>query len=624
MMNSEYPTSFLHVDNHINGDAFQIPETVARAAWYEVNGGPTAVFDGLSPMAVGAWDTCAEQHAWYVDSLYTPRWNATAGLAPVSIQGYYAVGANQLMIKATYHLEDPVTLTDIRATLFLAESHVFYKGSTYFDHVTRKIYDQNITLTNVGDSVAVQTTITLNAGWNPANFEVIAIVQTTSGTKEVYQAAALPRLFDFRVAFALPVRSVPNGNGEPLFAGTIKNVGELADVLNLSVDTGFGWPTAFQVGNDPTWYTDPQPLSLAAGDSAAINVKVTTDDVKRIGDGNLLCQSEVTGLLAPIRLLVYNKAYSILFVDDDGNNSDETPFTTALAQLGRLYENWDVHNGHADVAPSASNMAGYDVVVWQTGYAGPAVGTDDQSALMAYLDAGGNLYMSNMDLTTTVYPPNIFAVNYLGMASRTLNVKGYSAIGVPGDPITSGMSIPLTFMSEGFNKVDNIGPTATAHTIFRNENGCSNALANQLAGGARVVFNTIVQNAFDPNGSYPNSNEVVIQKAITWLSGQDVTSAPEEPVVFSRLTVVPNPCTGSTDLRFSLSPRASAGAVRLTMVDVAGRHVRTLVEGRMKPGTQILRWNGADDLGRALPSGIYFSRLQTADGTKTQKVTLTR
>lgn len=623
MMNANYPNSFLHVDNHINGDPFQTAETAARGSWYGVSAGPTTVFDGSSGLAEGAWNTCAEQYAWY-DSIRTARWDATGGLAPVRIQGFYAINGTQLTVEATYHLEDPVTLTGVRATFFLAESNLYYSPTKTFDHVTRKIYNQGITLTNVGDSVTVQTTFTLNPAWNPAKFEVIAILQQAAGTKEVYQAAALPFLLDYQVSFAPRLTSVPGGSGEAIFTGSVKNVSALADTLTLSMDTGFGWPVAFRVGSDPTWYTDPQTLPLAAGDSRALTVKVTTDNVKRIGAGNFQCRSAVSERLGSVQLQVYNKAYAILLVDDDGSNSDETAFTTAFGQLGYLYEDWDVHNGHANITPTASNMAGFDVVVWQTGYNGTAIDTDSQSDLMAYLDGGGSLYMSNMDLTTTIYPPSVFAVNYLGMASRALNVKGYTAIGVPGDPITSGMSIPLTFSSELLNKVDNVGPTATAHTIFRNENACSNALANQLAGGGRVVFNSIVQNAFDPSGSPPNNNRVVIQNAISWLAGQDLTSTPDGPVVVSRLTVVPNPFTGSTDLRFNLSPRASAGAVRLTMIDVAGRQVRTLVDGRMTPGMQLLRWNGSDDLGRALPSGIYFTRLQTAEGTKTQKVILTR
>lgn len=81
--------------------------------------------------------------------------------------------------------------------------------------------------------------------------------------------------------------------------------------------------------------------------------------------------------------------------------------------------------------------------------------------------------------------------------------------------------------------------------------------------------------------------------------------------------------TTATDLAFRLSPRASAGTVRLTLVDVAGRRVRTLVDGRMNPGRQTLRCNGADDLGRTLSSGVYFGKLQTIEGTQTQRLVLT-
>jgi hypothetical protein len=623
-MNAEYPNSFLHVDNHIAGDPFQIPETAARASWYGASSGPTVVFDGLPPMAIGAEATCAEQHTWYVGTYYNPRMAATGGIAPVSIQGYYAINGTQLTIEATYRLEDPVTLSGIRATLFLTENHVFYQGSTYFNHIPRKIYDQNITLTNAGDEVAVQTTITLNPGWNPANFEVIAIVQKASGTKEVYQAAELPYLLDYRLSLAPPVKSVPEGSGEAVFTGGVKNVGGVADVLTLSLENGFDWPAAFQVGSDPTWYTDPRTLSLAVGDSAAISVKVSTDDVKRVGAGNFRCQSAVTARLASIHLQVYNRSYSILLVDDDGGRTDETPFTTAFAELGFLYENWDIYNGHANTAPTANNMAGFDVVVWQTGYQTTPMSTDDVSALTTYLDAGGSLYMSSQDIMSTYYPPNAFAVNYLGVVRRPPNTRAHTAVGVPGDPISAGMSIPLTYSSEAVNRPDALAPTATAHTIFYSELDSANAVANVLPGGGRVVFNTIIQVAFDASGAAPNNNQTVIEKAFAWLTGQAITGMPEGPVAVSRFTVMPNPFTGSTDLSFSLSPRASAGAVRLTMVDVAGRRVRTLVDGRMNPGTQLLRWNGADDLGRALPSGIYFSKLQTTEGSKTRKVILTR
>jgi hypothetical protein len=477
----------------------------------------------------------------------------------------------------------------------------------------------------VGDQVLVQTTVPIGGAWNPSNLEVYAIVQKSSGTKEIYQAGVIQHTLDFDVSFAPTLKSVPQGNGEALFTGRVKNISTVDDVLTLSMDTGFGWPTEFQVGSDPTWHADPLTLPLAAGDSATVTVKVMTDNVKRVGTGSFMGQSSVTGRSGPFSLQVYNKSYSILFVDDDGMRTDDTAFTVPFGALGYLYENWDVYNGHGNSPPSASKMIGFDVVVWQTGYNATAINTTRQSALMAYLDAGGNLYMNDMDLTNNVYPPNVFAVNYLGMATRILNTMSTLAVGVAGDPISAGMSIPLTYMAAPYNRVDTVTPTAAAHTIFVNETGNSNALANEPAGGGRVVFNTIIQNAFDTAGAAPNNNQTVVERTINWLTRQGISSAPEgAAIVSSRLAVVPNPFAANADVHFSLSPQASAGAVRLTVVDVTGRQVRTLVDGRLSAGAQLLRWNGADDLGRALPSGIYFSRLQTAEGTKTQKVILAR
>jgi hypothetical protein len=623
MLQDEFPTTFLHADTHsgTGGDPFDFPEGLARMSWYAVSGVPDVRMDGKYA-TVGAGSCVGAYTEYHAD--YLTRMAETGGVSPVQVTGSYVVDGGLLTVNALYALVDPVPQTGVQATIFITEDDVYYNASTSFDHLSRRLYNQGVTLNNVGDQIAVTNVFTVDAAWNLDKIHVICILQKTGGTKEIIQAAELPYLPDYQVTFPLPVRSVPNGNGDALFPGSVKNVSDGADVLTLSMDTGFGWPAAFQVGDDPTWYTAPQTVSLAPGDSVAITVKVTTDAVKRTGAGNLTCQSLVTGRLGPFRLQVYNMAYSIFFVDDDGSRFDETPFLTAFDGLGYLYENWDVYHSHGNAAPTAKNLAGFDVVVWQTGYQGTAMGTDDQTTLMTYLDAGGNLYLNNMDLMSTVYPPSTFAVDYLGVASRAVNTKAHTAVGVAGDPITSGMSIPLTFLSEGLNKVDTVLPTATAHSIFFSEQDSSNALANELGRGSRVVFNTIVQSAFSTSGAAPNNNQTVIEKTIFWLTGQQVVAVPDGPVAASRLTVVPNPFAGSADLSFSLSPRASAGAVRLTMVDVAGRQVRTLVDGRMNPGMQLLRWNGTDNLGRALPSGIYFGKLQTVEGTKTQKVILAR
>ncbi|MBD3220175.1 hypothetical protein GF314_02955, partial [bacterium] len=58
--------------------------------------------------------------------------------------------------------------------------------------------------------------------------------------------------------------------------------------------------------------------------------------------------------------------------------------------------------------------------------------------------------------------------------------------------------------------------------------------------------------------------------------------------------------------------------------DVAGRRVRTLVDEVRPAGRHEVLWNGADDSGRALSSGVYFARMRADGFQQTRKMTLVR
>jgi len=73
---------------------------------------------------------------------------------------------------------------------------------------------------------------------------------------------------------------------------------------------------------------------------------------------------------------------------------------------------------------------------------------------------------------------------------------------------------------------------------------------------------------------------------------------------------VPNPFNPATEIRCELPREALA---RLTIYDLGGRAVRRLLDGSRGAGPFSVRWDGCDDAGRALPSGVYFARL-VADG----------
>jgi subtilisin-like proprotein convertase family protein len=83
----------------------------------------------------------------------------------------------------------------------------------------------------------------------------------------------------------------------------------------------------------------------------------------------------------------------------------------------------------------------------------------------------------------------------------------------------------------------------------------------------------------------------------------------------------PNPFTPQTQIRFGL-PRAEE--VELSVFNVEGRKVATLAKGLHEPGSYTVEWNGNDEGGRRVASGIYFYRLKTRSFDATKKMLLMR
>lgn len=73
----------------------------------------------------------------------------------------------------------------------------------------------------------------------------------------------------------------------------------------------------------------------------------------------------------------------------------------------------------------------------------------------------------------------------------------------------------------------------------------------------------------------------------------------------------PNPFNPTTTISWQL-PVASQ--VELTIYNLLGQKIRTLVDGRQPAGFHQVEWDGRDDAGRQVASGVYFYRLTTVDG----------
>jgi lysyl endopeptidase len=126
-----------------------------------------------------------------------------------------------------------------------------------------------------------------------------------------------------------------------------------------------------------------------------------------------------------------------------------------------------------------------------------------------------------------------------------------------------------------------------------------------LADGQETVYIRWTMGTTDGSWQYSGWN---IDDVEIW--GVDTTSGPssvgEGPMHVMRLGNYPNPFNPLTRVQFTL---AQAGPAALNVYDVQGRLVRSLVNEDLSAGDHSYVWDGADNSGRKVGSGVYFARL---------------
>jgi hypothetical protein len=104
-----------------------------------------------------------------------------------------------------------------------------------------------------------------------------------------------------------------------------------------------------------------------------------------------------------------------------------------------------------------------------------------------------------------------------------------------------------------------------------------------------------------------------------------VTSVHEQegsvPKVFALFQNYPNPFNPVTQIRFSIPKRAK---VEISVYNILGQKVTTLLNQELEAGNYTATWNGKDDKGYDVSSGIYFYKLNSSEFSATKKMLLVR
>ncbi|MFQ5649866.1 MAG: galactose oxidase-like domain-containing protein [bacterium] len=110
------------------------------------------------------------------------------------------------------------------------------------------------------------------------------------------------------------------------------------------------------------------------------------------------------------------------------------------------------------------------------------------------------------------------------------------------------------------------------------------------------------------------------------LGSGPVTSSPSPrplPKAFALSQNYPNPFNSSTRLDYQIPEIVTFGSyVNLNIYNISGQLIRTLVDEKKAPGAYSVNWNGRDNKGRAVSSGIYYYTIVTDGYKQTKKMLL--
>jgi hypothetical protein len=101
-----------------------------------------------------------------------------------------------------------------------------------------------------------------------------------------------------------------------------------------------------------------------------------------------------------------------------------------------------------------------------------------------------------------------------------------------------------------------------------------------------------------------------------WVEDTDISSPPVEHQLLQNY---PNPFNPNTTINFALPEKSQ---VRLKIYDMSGKLVNVLVNGEKEAGYHSVIWNGTDELGQEVASGIYFFQIESGDFTQLKKCLL--
>ncbi len=618
-LQEEYGTDNLVVLYYHLNDSYATAETHARAGYYQVGGVPEVDFDAVTEV-VGAGTSVYDVYKPIVEARMaepTPVTMVTEGVIRP------AAHPDSSWVTVTFRAVDtiPSEYGQLDAQFVVYEN----TSALYPWTVRDMLAAADITsLTAPGDSIVVTRRFVVDPAWSFNDLHVAVFLEDQS-PKVVVNAQIMPDPFDNEFVHTDRYASQIDYMGEAVYHTTLRNSGVMTDTITVSVahdelPDGMGpydWITLF-CDSSGTCYFTPWEYVLAPGQAETFDVHV----VDNVGNVRGMALTTITAASAGDTNVVSTESFatfvdmpSILLVDDDGGGTYESYLETALVDTGYKARVWDAD---ANGRPTLTQLQSYWAVLWTTANgSADYIGGACVNNMASYLDGGGNLLLSSMEFLSSRVNTLAFIPDYLHVESWANDSGGFVMAGEDGDVISSGMDLNLLGGPFAPNNSDTFVATAPATQIFSSPAGTEGIRVEE--DGHKVVFLSFPFEDVKVDDPYPDNQKTLIARILNWFS---LPSGVEDAEV-RRLALgpnYPNPFNPVTKIAFTVPEGAER--VTLTVHNVAGEVVRTLVDEAMSAGPALAVWDGRDDRGRPLASGVYFARIVAGGESACRKMTL--
>ncbi|RKZ19790.1 hypothetical protein DRQ50_01380, partial [bacterium] len=364
---------------------------------------------------------------------------------------------------------------------------------------------------------------------------------------------------------------------------------------------------------------------------------------------------------------------AILFWNDFANRGGQNEWYTSFNQLGLVagthFDHFYTHGPSSGVGnglgahATASQIAGYETLLYTAGNLASFTlsngdqlndSGDDVGLITGWLDQGNkNAYMTGDELAGDMSASGVttgtFLSDYMNVTFNSYNLR----------PLIGGQTAPrvlITASNPVFTSIDSwvaYGGCAGINTFdavtavndgvriatFADDSGVDGGYvysACTIASGVGTAATSeVITMPYDFMFIYTDPNEgskanatlaarVRVLKDILarfGIVGDPIEVSAAAPAVVMSITNYPNPFNPTTTIKY-VAPRN--GEMSLKVYNVRGELVRTLINGTVAQGEDSIDWNGKDDRGSRVASGVYFYEVRMGNDVMVNKMALVK